>query len=127
MIANILKQWLIMLLLTTVRRSSCEIAAEITVASTASDDEGRVDLSNSALKPDSRRAVNCITLECVDSSSIVVVDAINMREQNSSISNAGVEKVLMSVLLYKEVCIPDSPIEDDKLSLEVDPLRAFGT
>ena len=127
MIANILKQWLIMLLLTTVRRSSCEIAAEITVASTASDDEGRVDLSNSALKPDSRRAVNCITLECVDSSSIVVVDAINMREQNSSISNAGVEKVLMSVLLYKEVCIPDSPMEDDKLSLELDPLRAFGT
>ena len=116
-----------MLLLTIVRRSSCEIAAEITVASTASDDEGRVDLSNSALKPDSRRAVNCITLECVDSSSIVVVDAINMREQNSSISNAGVEKVLMSVLLYIEVCIPDSPIEDDKLSLEVDPLRAFGT
>ena len=114
MIANILKQWLIMLLLTTVRRSSCEIAAEITVASTASDDEGRVDLSNSALKPDSRRAVNCITLECVDSSSIVVVEVLSMREHNSSISNAGVEKVLISDLLYREVCIAGSPVEGNK-------------
>ena len=61
--AESLKQWAIILLLTPVNLSSCDIAAEIIDASVVSEDVGRVDFSNSLLRPEKSRAVNCITIE----------------------------------------------------------------
>ena len=36
-------------------------------------------------------------------------ELLSNREHNSRSSNAGVENVLISALLYKDVCIVDSP------------------
>ena len=109
-IANSLKQWLIMLLLVTVKRSSCDIAADIMEASVVSDDVGKVVFNSSVLRPEKSLAVNCITVEWVLRSNTVVEEFVNKREQSSKISNAGVENVLTSVLLYKEVCMEFYPL-----------------
>ena len=108
--AKSLKQWLIILLLVTVRRSSCDIAADIMEASAVSDDVGKVDFNNSVLRPEKSLAVNCITVEWVVRSNTVGEEFVSSREQSSKISNAGVENVLTSVRLYKEVCINCSPL-----------------
>ena len=42
-------------------------------------------------------------------SNTVVGELLSKRVHNSRISNAGVENVLISVLLYNDVCIVDSP------------------
>ena len=61
--AKTLKQCVIILLLTMDSRSSCDIAAEIVVASAVSEDVGNVDFNNSVLSPEKSRAVNCNTVE----------------------------------------------------------------
>ena len=78
-------------------------------ASVVSDDVGRVDFNSSLLSPEKRRAVNCITVECVKWSKVIVDELLSNREHNSKISKAGVEKVFISVLLYNDVCMLGSP------------------
>ena len=115
------------LVLVTVNLSSCEIAADIVEASVVSDDVGKVDFNNSVLKPEKSLAVNCITIECVFRSNTVVEELVSKREQSSRISNAGVENVLTSDLLYIEVCIEACSALLELFEVIGSFLIAFGT